>query len=294
MIPIKLPNNKIVDIHYQGICSYFSIGELNSISHWLEPYNLTFERLIKAKPDELREIKKEIKSGQYANWESNEIPELFKDTYSSFSKFSKNQYCGANLVANLQIKVCPYCNRTFINNFDKDGKIKRSSQIDHFFPKGMSKYPYLALSFYNLIPSCYSCNHSKGTKKIDKSPYELSSSDDALHFNIKFPKENGGYNLDNVELTIDIEEEFNMNVKHLGLKSLYKNHNDVAREIWLKGKAYDESRIKELLTTFPDLFESEKEIAQIIMGNYLEEEDLGKRPLSKLTRDIAREVKFIK
>ncbi|MDQ1772510.1 hypothetical protein GQR60_17860 [Labilibaculum sp. A4] len=294
MIPINIPNPEIVDLHYKGICKLFDPAQINTINGWLANYNLNFEKLIKAEPYELRQIKKRIKSGQSARWPQPQMPELIKDTYSRFSKFSINQYCGAQLIRNLKITVCPYCNRTFINNFEKDGKIKRSSQIDHFFPKGMSKYPYLALSFYNLIPSCYSCNHAKGVRIISISPYELKSSDDALRFKVKFPKENGGYNLDNVNLHLEVVESFKKNSDEFGLEDLYDNHNDIAREIWLKGKAYSDSRIKDLLSSFPDLFDSEKEISQIIMGNYLDEEDLGKRPLSKLTRDIARDVGFIK
>jgi len=294
MIPIKITDKAIIDKHYKGIYALFQPAEIDKINMWLATYQLNFEQLIKAKPKELRCIKKRIKSGQYANWETNEIPELIKETYSKFSKFSIQQYCGAELIRNLKITVCPYCNRTFINNFNKDGKVKRSSQIDHFFPKSSKKYPYLALSFFNLIPSCYSCNHSKGSKKINLSPYELKSSDEALKFTVSFPKENGGYNLDNIDLQMDIVKEFKKNADEFGLEDLYSNHNDIAREIWLKGKVYSEDRIKDLLASFPDLFDSEKEISQIIMGNHLDEEDLGKRPLSKLTRDIARDVGFIK
>ena len=34
--------------------------------------------------------------------------------------------------------------------------LKSKKQIDHFFPK--RKYPFLALCYYNLIPSCDICN----------------------------------------------------------------------------------------------------------------------------------------
>lgn len=53
------------------------------------------------------------------------------------------------------IKVCPYCNENNIYNVCGGQKSYRS-ELDHFFPK--SKFPFLALSLYNLIPSCNICN----------------------------------------------------------------------------------------------------------------------------------------
>ena len=292
MIPIRISNPKIINVHYEGIRKLFDPEQIKTINVWLTEYNLNFEQLITADPKKLREIKKSIRV-RTTTKHNPDAPTLIKNKYSEFSKYN-NLYCAKDLIENLKITVCPYCNRSFIHSFKKEDKIKRSSQIDHFFPKGSGQYPYLALSFYNLIPSCYSCNHAKGVRIINISPYELNSSDDVLRFKIVFPKENGGYNLDNVDLQMDFVEAFKKNVDEFGLEDLYRNHHDIAREIWLKGKVYSDDRINELLVSFPDLFESEKEISQMIMGNYIQEEDLGKRPLSKLTRDIARDVGFIK
>ena len=40
------------------------------------------------------------------------------------------------------------------------------------------------------------------------------------------------------------------------------------------------------LNTYNGLFESEEELYRIVFGNYMEESSYGKRPLSKLTKDI--------
>ena len=64
-----------------------------------------------------------------------------------------------HLVLNsLNLSVCPYCNRQYI--FGTDNNRKVGAQFDHFYSK--SKYPYLALSFYNLIPVCL-CGETSGT-----------------------------------------------------------------------------------------------------------------------------------
>lgn len=67
-------------------------------------------------------------------------------------------------VKNSGLRVCPYCGMEYIVPTNRSKK-----QIDHFFPK--RKYPFLALCYYNLIPSCDTCNESpnKGQKNpIDK------------------------------------------------------------------------------------------------------------------------------
>ncbi|WP_054918098.1 hypothetical protein [Pseudomonas sp. NBRC 111138] len=58
--------------------------------------------------------------------------------------------------------TCPYCNETTMRivPYPDENKIdqKMLFDIDHFYSK--KRYPYLALSFYNHIPSCKSCNQA--------------------------------------------------------------------------------------------------------------------------------------
>ncbi|MCT7613445.1 hypothetical protein N5U20_09520 [Aliarcobacter butzleri] len=71
---------------------------------------------------------------------------------------------------NFDFRTCFYCNKDFITNFEADKKVS-TFQLDHFYDKGT--YPYLALSFYNLIPSCPTCNSSK--VKGSKNTFEHDS-----------------------------------------------------------------------------------------------------------------------
>lgn len=66
-------------------------------------------------------------------------------------------------IKNLNLQVCPYCGRNKINVASYEGKRDSKPPIDHFLPK--SKYPFLAVSFCNLIPCCTTCNDicNKGT-----------------------------------------------------------------------------------------------------------------------------------
>lgn len=60
------------------------------------------------------------------------------------------------------LEVCPYCGRKPIDMAEVDDSVSKP-YIDHFLPK--SKYPFLAMSYMNLIPGCNTCNEktNKGT-----------------------------------------------------------------------------------------------------------------------------------
>ena len=88
--------------------------------------------------------------------------------YAKFSKKSKvkSNWDGYSLAKKLKVNVCPYCNRLYTTTVVKRKKVGISieksklirPEFDHFYIK--SHHPYLALSFYNLIPSCKVCNSS--------------------------------------------------------------------------------------------------------------------------------------
>ncbi len=83
------------------------------------------------------------------------------------------------LVNKLGIKVCPYCNRQYINSVTYEKMYKYLGDIDHILPK--SKYALFQLSFYNMIPVCKVCNQLfKKDKMLHLlNPYFEGFDDDA-------------------------------------------------------------------------------------------------------------------
>lgn len=85
-------------------------------------------------------------------------------SYDRFGNAIGNQF------KQLPWSVCPYCGCNLIQQFEADpskpDSTKRSWQLDHFFDK--ATHPLLALSFYNLVPSCSFCNSTalKGNNPI--------------------------------------------------------------------------------------------------------------------------------
>lgn len=228
------------------------------------------------------------------------------------------------LLEALNVKVCPYCNRQFISIYNSDDG-KTGPELDHFLPK--SKYPYLALSFYNLIPCCHVCNSNlKGsldTYGSHLNPYVEGFGND-IKFTIRFAQtekeiddiykgltsddlKNGNYTGTYVDFLLGKSDNFEIgfvglstlnkykkamnNIRDFKLVGLYKNHRDYIQELIKKAIVYNKTRIDELYSQYGGtLFSSREEVVSTIIGNYIDEKDLDKRVLAKFILDISEEL----
>jgi len=210
-------------------------------------------------------------------------------------------YSGNVLVGKINIQVCPYCNRNTIYSF-KSGT-KRTSELDHFYPQ--KKYPFFALSFYNLIPSCKVCNKIKldNDDKEYINPYDTRFD---FNKNMKFGlqienssfyySENGfkfKYKFD-AKISTDENQRIENNLNVFELKDLYDNHKDIILELIQKAEIYNESYIDELMQKYEGtLFKNREDLLRLVTCGYVSDEDLHKRPLSKLIKDISEELNLI-
>jgi hypothetical protein len=219
--------------------------------------------------------------------------------YGNYDKWNAYQ-----LAKDIGVQVCPYCNRQYTFTVGTSDLKGTRPQFDHFFDK--ATYPFLALSFYNLVPSCSICNSSlKGTDKFNLRthvhPY-LGSFSNKMKFsiankNIKF--------LNGVPSDINLElKEFgktplnrkdfiriNNTVKSFRLMDLYNQHKDYVVEIVQKSIAYNNDYYEALYQEFNGtLFNSVDDVKRMVLSNYIAEDELGKRVLSKLTKDIAEDL----
>lgn len=193
----------------------------------------------------------------------------------------KQRFPRKEFVEELQVTVCPYCNRNFVNSTYK----RTMCDLDHFYDK--ETYPILAVSFHNLVPVCHACNHAKASNAISYSPHNTKfNTDDLLSFDFYI----GGidYWVDNKQIGIEIDcsRELESNVQELKLREVYQIHSDIVQECIKKAIMFNPDYMTDLFNTYNGLFESEEELYRIVFGNYMEESSYGKRPLSKLTKDI--------
>ncbi|MDP2893512.1 MAG: hypothetical protein Q8N78_04010 [Sulfurimonas sp.] len=194
----------------------------------------------------------------------------------------------------IEVHTCYFCNIEYINKFENSKReTKNAFTLDHMLDK--ATYPFLALSLYNLVPSCYTCNSKvKRTNEIKN----LSPSDTRFDFEkkVKFKTFMNNQKLqteknDDFELLLkeDFSNKFDEYIKILELDNRYKYHKDKVIEMVRKRQDYPDSRIKELSILTQ---KTEEEVKQDLFGIYLKE-DLHKRPLSKLIKDISEELNLI-
>lgn len=315
MIPIYIESSKLVDIKKEFLENVNNLLVGNRIKihekRILEKEKIydeinkeligigikeTLEEIILGDFDILRKVKNQFeKSGQvysvYKNG-TNTKQKVDKNKcvkYSKYDRLYRKYDCLDKkwLIQKLSITVCPYCNREFINNRGSS----TSAQLDHFYPR--SKYPIFALSFFNLIPSCYACNHIKRETEISISPYDSNFNFDK-EINFFYTPISSDYLNDHTKLTINMNysNEIAQNIRTMKIDLAYELHTDYVQELIKKAFIYNKEQIIEFLQNYNGLFSTDEEIIRMIFGNYICRKDFGKRPLAKLTKDILAELRI--
>ena len=217
----------------------------------------------------------------------------------NYEGYSQGQKLTPFFTNNFYFRTCFYCNKDFINNFEENTeKLVSTFQLDHFYDKGT--YPYLALSLYNLIPSCPTCNSSKVKGSENTFQVCLPPNDENFDFEnkVKFKLflDKDCVNLhvqDKEDIDIALKEQFTNEydkyIEIFKLNERYKAHKDIVYEMIQKAELYPESRLKELqdLTGIPF-----QQIKKDIF-NLSDEIDLSKKPFSKLIKDMSEELGLV-
>lgn len=290
MIPVKFKSLDSVDVLYDEMIKNISkknAAMMDNIDQWCrKELDRSLEYIIKADYEELENIR-----ARYDNLPAGTIPPESDPRYNTYKKFMietlyKRKFPRKRFVEELQVTVCPYCNRNFVNSTYK----RTMCDLEHFFDK--AKYPIFAVSFYNLIPVCHPCNHVKASGKISYSPHNPRyTTDELLTFDYFITGTDFLRDAQQIGIEIDYDQaKFGKNVQVLKLNEVYQIHTDLVQECIKKATIFNKEYLQGLYRTYPELFESEEELYRIVFGNYEKEEDYGKRPLSKLTKDIIQEL----
>lgn len=244
--------------------------------------------------------------------------------YNSYDSWGAYQ-----LAEELNFNTCPYCNRNFTFTVGTD-KIKGTRpEFDHFYDKdrypylslcfynlipschicnsnlkstkqfkvGDNIHPYLE-GFGNEIKFSLEINYKKslnvtGTVRNQNAKDLVQNK---TNFKADFFTGNQGsfeivFKKSTLKKDEDLIKRAEKNIEVFRLEDLYNKHKDVASEMIQKAVVYiNNTYINDLVTDFPTLFKSEDDARRMVLGNYTDEDDLEKRPLSKLTKDIAEEL----
>ncbi len=201
-------------------------------------------------------------------------------------------------VPDLKIKTCVYCNTQYAltTKNSKDGSFGAYYELDHAWPK--SKYPFLAISFFNLQPCCGPCNRRKSDSEITYSIYVEQPALSSVQFYIE-DKSLGLFDLYHIpdDLSIEIsvgDYELDELYNKIGVRALYATMKDEAAELVWKHKIFSDSYIKQLSNTYSEEITFNKiDITRLLYGVYDWEDNVYLRPLSKFRLDILQYLRKI-
>ena len=305
MIPIKHYNNDNPILHKKDVDLFCEKllerrNKISTLDKWCEAHlptengkKYTFRDVVKATPEKLVLLKQHLDSlGDTALDDIND--ELYnhdKDGNRKSSYIIDTLYGNMGdkakdlLATSLNVKVCPYCNRNYVYSYNG----VHTCQFDHFFSK--SKYPILAVSFYNLIPVCGGCNHKKSDKDFLFNPHLAEK--EIFRFSYSITNADFYKNENSVEVEIfDDDGMYREQMDILKLRDIYQGHRDIITDLARKHLMFSDTYIEALAREFEDI--SEAEVKELIYGVPLSVENAGNRPLSKFTRDILKEMEETK
>ncbi len=302
--------------------NYYKLFDINNFDNLKKEYpfntiffDINFEDIIFSKAEnlvylinkiELRIIEQSILIKKIKNPKAKIKKEILiyeaKDRIKEIFKYEGNNQSKKItpfFTENFDFRTCFYCNKDFITNFEADKEVS-TFQLDHFYDKGT--YPYLALSFYNLIPSCPTCNSKKvkgSANTFENNCIAPNSQNFDFHKKVKFKLllDDSCKNLhikSKNDIDITLKEQFtdiyDKYIEIFKLNERYKAHKDIVFNMIQKAELYPQSRLKELenLTGIPF-----QQIKKDIFNLIDESEDLSKQPFSKLIVDMSKELGII-
>ena len=296
MLEIK-PSLEAINYHYSNISKIFDkiidekIGEgllQNSTRKFIKRYK---NILIKGKPKLLFKVHQKFNL-IVTDQDFDNLKTCFKDRGYE-TQFQKKH--GKEFLKRLNIDTCVYCNRNYTIQLVKD---RARAELDHWFPK--ESYPLLALSFYNLIPSCHSCNHLKHNN-APNGGWENA----LLNINHPYLKDKSSIfsfsyfysSLNQPKVIIkSSNEKAKKTIEFNKINKIYENHSDRELNDLLNLRyKYSQNYLDILLNkTFREFSMSKEEVYRMIFGIETHENDYHKRPFSKFKKDIIEELMKIK
>ncbi|WP_300687162.1 hypothetical protein [Chryseobacterium sp.] len=231
-----------------------------------------------------------MKTTQYKNFRNELIKRL------GYKELRDNFY--PRYFEKIGIKTCVYCSSQYALTVRKVNNQKCAKfQVDHYYSK--SDYPCFSISFYNLYPVCGPCNNSKS---VSTTNFNLYSDDfnDYKSSKFKFELDKNSllkYRVNgiNSELKVIFNEPAGSNFKSLfAIEGIYETQKDIAEELVLKSMIYNKSYTNSLKNALKKLYKDKAPmLEQLLVGNYIEESDIHKRPMAKFTQDIAKQLKLL-
>lgn len=314
-LKVKQPKHKY-NKYYKGSLFYFinlnlerhSIDKTNEVYLFFEFLDQNIEDILVGNVQTLKDINelfeskfKNLNEIYFYQCEHESSPTLKnkKDILNNylFSYDKLNAKEKRLIISSVKNKLCPYCSRNYINLIDGVTH-NMGINLDHYY--GKSKYPLLAISFFNLIPSCQPCNSAfKGKIEFDSSfIHPVEDNINSGKFTLKLTKVDGQYSvlyfLDQNNFEIDYTPNYGKKYKEINyykfkksvdffkLREIYNAHKDVVQRTLIDYYVYQEGEVLDSIQkTFPMLNLQHK-----TLGIGISKEESFYLPFGKLKYDV--------
>lgn len=206
--------------------------------------------------------------------------------YNEFLTSKKN--IRNEILANIKVTICPYCNRQYIDTYSHEGNIKSIAQIDHLLPKSI--FPLYSLTLLNFVPSCSYCNCIiKKDKLFPWKKFYTDNAPDEQYFELNYHDTEGLYGKSSgFDLTITATKKEDLeHASFFRHQEIYKNHKEDITSILRKRLTFT-SGYKKSLEELLSKEMTNAEFKFMIFGVTGEPEDYLTIPLSKLKNDILK------
>ena len=210
----------------------------------------------------------------------------YKELVDAYKKVADSEEDGCSMrvriVMNSGLTVCPYCNRDYINYRKKNIS---GAQLDHFFSK--KKYPFFAVSLYNLIPVCGNCNRVKSDQNAEfASPFDETidwERDITFHYESDIGSK--------AKIVIKSEKEaVQNNIEKMRIEEAYQIHDAEVEELLEKKQIYCQTQRQEFRDVLHEIEVSEQQIKLAVFGPKITKEAMRTKPLSKMMSDLHKKL----
>ncbi|MDF1676177.1 MAG: hypothetical protein P1U44_10715 [Vicingaceae bacterium] len=195
------------------------------------------------------------------------------------------------------IKACVYCNSVLTVSSEHTGtKYSARFDVDHYHAKDV--YPFLSVFPFNLYPSCAPCNRKKSTSTKLKFNLYSSDTEKTRESNFRFELNKGSISKylltkDFNDLKFTFSPIGNNFQNSFGIEEIYNTQKDIIEELIVKSQMYDKYNRKVLKNSYSKLHLHPNLYLRTLVGTYIKEHEIHKRPMSKFMQDIAKQLKLI-
>jgi hypothetical protein len=281
-------------------------------NYFLINHHRNLDRITSGRPEILAAIILEIENLVGHNILSNNLS-YHQASLTSFGQIVKSVFGYENYrdngsarknVKQFNLNYCPYCNKQELESIQRTDRLSGNTriaalyQLDHFYPR--ARFPYLAVSFFNLIPGCSPCN---AQLKQDKhfniithvNPFHKSFND---YFKFKLSKVVVS-SLNEVELEIEnnrphsansiIDFELLQRYNHLNTKKRVFDQLDALKN---RSEAVRKSYRSQIIGLFGKADITNEALLKS-QGVPITENEISNYAMGKMKRDICIQLKLI-